>query len=450
LPEVEVERGGSSPEPAAAAAAAAAAAEKRRTVSNLLAKTISLPLEKGCRLALMVLAVRLLGAAGFGRFQFALTATTVLALGTDLGLGIWTTRALARSRARAAAVVGTTLGLRSLGAVAYVLATAAAAWAVGPGETRGALLLLGVAALASAYADHFAAVLRGYEQLDDEAWLNVGRAALGAGGGLVGFAAGRSLLALAAGVAAGTVAGCAYGAWMLRHRYRLLPAPFDRALARQAAREALPLGIASLLSLLYFKGDVLLLWLLTSDAELGAYGAAYKFFEGSMILPSILLAAAFPPLARAHGDRQRQDRWERAILGPLLGMGTLVGAVLYFARGPLVAVAFGPALGRATASLRVLALGVPLLFVNFGLTHFLIARDLGRRNLLFGLLMLFVNVGLNLIAIPRLAGPGAAWATTLTELFLTICCLGALGWQPLLSIRRRPGPATASRAQTSG
>jgi len=167
------------------------AAERARALANLFAKAVSLPLEKGCRFLLMFLAGRLLGEAGFGRFQFALTVTGFLAFGTDLGLGIWTTRALARSRADGAATVGTTLGLRALASLPYLVVTLAVAYALGPGETRGAFLLLGLAALGSAYADHVAAILRGYERLDDEARLNVARAALAGACGLGAFAAGR-------------------------------------------------------------------------------------------------------------------------------------------------------------------------------------------------------------------------------------------------------------------
>ncbi|MES1209717.1 MAG: polysaccharide biosynthesis C-terminal domain-containing protein [Pseudomonadota bacterium] len=40
--------------------------------------------------------------------------------------------------------------------------------------------------------------------------------------------------------------------------------------------------------------------------------------------------------------------------------------------------------------------------------------------------MLVVNVTANLLVVPRQGGPGAAWATLLTEVVLTICCLAAL------------------------
>jgi Na+-driven multidrug efflux pump len=86
----------------------------------------------------------------------------------------------------------------------------------------------------------------------------------------------------------------------------------------------------------------------------------------------------------------------------------------------------------------VLALAVPILFVNYGLTHFLIARDLERRNVAFAGLMLVVNVGVNLVLIPRRGGPGAAWATLITEVVLTACCL--------LALRRRTAGSPPERA----
>jgi Na+-driven multidrug efflux pump len=57
------------------------------------------------------------------------------------------------------------------------------------------------------------------------------------------------------------------------------------------------------------------------------------------------------------------------------------------------------------------------------LTHFLVARDLGRVTLWFALMMLALNVALDLALIPRASGPGAAWATVLSEVALTVACV---------------------------
>ena len=303
-----------------------------------------------------------------------------------------------------------------------------AALLAGPGDTRRALALLGLAALVNAFVDYLLAIFRGFERLVDEARLNVVRAVLISAGGLAALAVRRSVASLSAGLLVGMVASGLYGLRLLRRGYGLdaRAGKFDRDLWRAAAGEALPLWLATLFSLLYFKGDVVILKAFSSNAEVGAYSAAYKIFEGLMIVPAVVLAATFPPLARAKGNPERQRRWEAALVMLLLALGAAVAVAVYFGSGPIVALVYGAGFARAVPSLRVLAAALPILFLNYGLTHFLIARDLERRNLQFAALMLLINVSANLLVVPRLGGPGAAWATLVTEVALTICCVIAL------------------------
>jgi O-antigen/teichoic acid export membrane protein len=199
-------------------------------------------------------------------------------------------------------------------------------------------------------------------------------------------------------------------------------------LATVALRESLPIWSAGLLSLLYFKVDTLFLRPMAGDAELGAYGAAYKLFEGSMMAPSVLLAVTFPQLARAHENLPVRWRLERRVTW-ILALSGLLAAGVCLAGGPwLVKVIYGVGFGRSVASLRILALGIPLVFLNYGLTHFLVARDLGRMTTWLALMMLFLNVALDLTLIPTGKGPGAAWATVLSEIALTAGCVAVLNW----------------------
>jgi O-antigen/teichoic acid export membrane protein len=433
-------------------------ANSRTALGNMAAKAFSVPFEKIFRFAMLAVAARALKEEAFGRFQFADTVAALLVLGTDLGLGIWTTRALARGEpGRAPAIVGTGLWVRGLAAVPYFALVGGVALAVGAGDTRGALLFLGVSALGGALVEYCGSVFRGYERLRDEARLNVVRAVLVALGGLSALAWRRSVGALAAGVMVGSVAAAGTGITMLRRRYRL-PTPlggaaFDARLARAAIREALPLWLATLMSLVYFKGDAVLLRLFAGDAAVGSYSAAYKIFEATMILPSIVLAASFPTLVRAHDQDSSQRRRSEVGLGTaLLGLGTLVGGVVFLASGLAIRLAFGPAFANAVPALRVLAFAVPLVFLNYGLTHFLIARRLERYNLAFTIVMVVLNLTANLMLIPRFAGLGAAWTTVGTEVALTACCLATLGWAPrALGCPSRPpaGRSATSKVRTS-
>jgi O-antigen/teichoic acid export membrane protein len=427
--------------------------ELRRAVSNLSLKALSLGLERGCRLLVTVAAAPVLGQAAFGRFAFAWTVTALLALGTDLGLGLWTTRALARDRRDGERIVRVGLALRLLATLPYGLAVTAAAMLSADHELRVAISLLGVAALLNALADHVGAILRGYERFADEARLNGARAVATTAAGLGALDISRSLTGLCAGLAAAASATCVYGLVLtLRlHPLRGIAASLtlDRKLARSALEQSAPIWIAGLLSLLYFKMDTLLVRAFAGDAELGAYAAAYKFFEGAHLLPAAIMAVTFPTLARAHADPAGRRRLERRLGSGLLALGVGVGGVCFVGGPSLVEWVFGPGFQRATASLRVLALGVPLLYLNSGLTHFLVARNQERKNTWLALMMLAITLVLDLALIPRSAGPGAAVATVLAEVVLTAACLAVLGTGEA-SARARPSargsPRTDHRA----
>ncbi len=426
--------------------------ELRDAIANLSLKTLSLGLERVCRLVVVLASAPVLGQAAFGRFVFASALTSLLALGTDIGLGVWTTRALARDRGDGDAIVLLGASVRALAAIPYAVVVGGIAILAVKGETRAAVALLGVAALANAFVDHVSAILRGYERFAEEAALNGCRALATAMAGLVALVAGRSLVSLCAALVAASLAGCLYGlATLLRfHPLSGLVKRTTRARARELAGVALsqswPIWIAGLLSLLYFKVDTFFLRFLAGDAELGAYGAAFKLFEGCMILPSIVLSIAFPKLARAHTDARAQRRLERLLAVSLIGLGVAVGAVGFLGARPLVSLLFGAGFGRAVASMRILALGLPLLYLNFGLTHFLLARDLGRATTWLAAMMLAANVALDAALIPRGSGPGAAWATVLSEVALTAASLAVLRMVGPVGRRRRSARGAARTA----
>jgi len=422
------------------------AGEVRTTLSNVVWKAFSMPLEKLCRFLLIWACAPALGTGSFGRFKFAATVGVMLALELDLGLGVWTVRELARGRERAATVARTVLRVRALLMVPYLASLAVSASLAGPGEIRTALLLLGLAGLVSAFIDHAAAVFRGTDRFADDTRVNAARSLLVLGAGLVAIWWRPSVAGLTAGVLAGTIASGAYCLWLVRHRSAERGA-YDPALARKAVRNGLPICLAGLVSMLYFKGDVVILKAISGDAVLGVYSAAYQFFEGAQLVPAIVLAATFPSLARAHLDRERQRRWERLVSAVLLVLGLLIGGICYGARAPIIGLVFRAGFADAAPVLGILSLGIPLMYLNYGLTHFLIARDLGHRNMIFSTMMLVLNVALNLVAIPRLGGAGAAWATVLTEAALTVCCLVALAPRERYSAAREPLAVSPSVSQ---
>jgi len=376
-----------------------------------------------------VIAGRTLGSEVFGRFAFASSLAVVLAFATDLGLTTWTTRALARNPETSGPVLGTGLRLRLGASLPVMLAFGGVALAVDNRALAVAVLALGVAALARGLCDHARAVFRAHERLGDEGKLNAAIALLGMGGGIAGLLAGAGgMAALVLGILAGTLAGAVYGFLLLGRNYGPWAGPADWTLARRMLREAAPFYLAGACTMIYARADVLLLRPLSSDAEVGAYRAAGQIVEVVRQLPVLLMTATFPQLARAFTTDSKAGlvRVERTLAGLLLAGGLLAAAALAGAADPVVSLLFGPDFARAVPALRMLALALPLQFLNCGVLHFFVARDRGGLNLAFAAAMVVLNAAANLALDRRLGAVGAATATVVTEAALLACCLYAL------------------------
>jgi O-antigen/teichoic acid export membrane protein len=377
-------------------------------------------------LLIVVVAAPVFGAAVFGEYQFATTVAALVTTSTELGLGTWTTRALARDGGHTGSIVAAGMRLRLLTVVPCAVVLGIVALLQTPGEARRAVALLGVAALAGSFVDYFGAILRGLEDFRREAATNIARAVLTTAGALGGLLVARSLTGLATGLLGGALASFAFGWRILGGRSHDARPESSRRSPHIPVRALLPLWLAGLLSTLYFRCDIVLLRLFVSDAEIGNYGAAYRIFEALMLAPSTIMAVAFPRLARTGAAPHGWTRLEVQLLGLLAGLGGVVAAGLYTFSDPLVHVVFGADFARAAMLLRVLAFSAPPLFLNFALTFFLFARGRERDYLVIVAIMVVLNVALNLIAIPHLGSLGAAWATLATETALATASVIAL------------------------
>jgi len=186
-------------------------------------------------------------------------------------------------------------------------------------------------------------------------------------------------------------------------------------------REVAPIGLGILLSALYFRLDVFLLQHWSGAAAVGVYNAMFRLVEALRLFPAAVLAVALPTLVRA------DDR------GPLIAFATpmtlaAVGAsALGWIAAPwLVPALYGASFVDGVPALRVLLLSLPLMALNYALTHQLIGWHGHRAYAATCATALAMNLLLNWLWIPMLGMRGAAWSTLWTEVVLTLGCLAAL------------------------
>ena len=202
--------------------------------------------------------------------------------------------------------------------------------------------------------------------------------------------------------------------------------PQQDGLAWSIWKRAAPLGMGLLLSQLAFRVDVPLLQQFRTQNEVGLYSAAYRLFEPTLVLPASILAGWFPYLVKVSGLPVKFRQATRNLLLVLLLLSLGVAGSIAVLAGWVIGWLYGPDYSGSAILLAALASAIPFLFLNYGLTHLLIASGRERANTLFFGVALLVNVSANLVLIPLWGGLGAAFTTTLTELVLCGLCLSVL------------------------
>jgi O-antigen/teichoic acid export membrane protein len=185
--------------------------------------------------------------------------------------------------------------------------------------------------------------------------------------------------------------------------------------------QSLPFAATFAITTIYFKIDVPILSILRGHTETGYYVAAYKPFEALLFIPVSMLNVVFPVLAVYHRGSEGRLVWAvNRFYKALLALGAPIAVGTFMLAEPFQFIYSYP---QSEVALRILALGIVLMFVSNAFIGALNAID---RQLTFtwaALVSMFVNVGLNLAIIPLFGYRGASWATVLTEV-----ALFAMGW----------------------
>ncbi len=385
---------------------------------------------RGLQFVLIYATQRVLGPAMYGHYTVATSAGLVLVPLVDFGGQLTIARRLASGEAAdPARLVGGALLERSLATLALALPLVGLA-ATRPTGLAGATFGLALAVLVGTFVELFGSVFRGLQRTEFDAALLIAARGLTTSLGLGALAYGGGLPLLAAAHLTAAVASALMG-------YRLLCGRFFRPAwrvglveIRGLLRDGAPLGAALLLSMAYTRTAVFFLDAFEGPLAVGAYGVAQKLTEPLAILPAALLAPLYPAFAEAVASRSGSGAasLRRLALGWLLGCGAAV-AVAGVVVGPwIVGWLYGAPYAAAARPLQVLAVATIPMFLNYALTHFLIAAGGERRFLAFTATLFIVNAMLCVAWIPRWGPTGAAWAALAAECTLLVLC--ALAGRP--------------------
>jgi O-antigen/teichoic acid export membrane protein len=423
----------------------------RRVAKNSLAPIVLNLFNRAIDLAFAALMARVLGPEGSGRYDTATYIYLWFDTVANFGLDMYLMREVARDRAGARRILFNTTVLRVLLFVAVAPTLGgflAGRQALGDPlavETVAAIALLYLGLLPGSVANGLAALFRGCEKHEYPAAIQTVTTILKVTLGVLVLAGGMGIAGLAGASIVTNLATLVILAILAR---RLIWAGLPRArirvawpLQRSMLVESWPLMASLLLQTLFPTVNGVLLQHLQGDVVVGWYGAARKWVDALVIVPSFFTFAVFPVMSRlAAQDRSGLQRSYRLSV-KLLTLVALPAAVLVTL---LATVLVGLLGGRAflphgAVILRLLIWSIVFGWINSLTNYLLIALNRQRYVLLASGARVVFTVVANLLFVRAFSYVASAWIMIGGELLLAVLFyvdlrrhLGAVSWVRVL------------------
>jgi O-antigen/teichoic acid export membrane protein len=189
----------------------------------------------------------------------------------------------------------------------------------------------------------------------------------------------------------------------------------DFGLWKYLFKEAWPIALASVIGVLYYHIDVVMLSIMMGDAEVGLYSAAHKLCDALIVIPNALMISLFPVMSALFKNSKEKlvKSYELAVkylliitLPIAVGTTILADKIIF----SLYGVEFS---GSATA-LQILIWGIVVYSSSLVFMNLLTSIGKQKLNTITISIYAFGNVGLNFILIPILSYNGASIASVTT------------------------------------
>jgi O-antigen/teichoic acid export membrane protein len=204
----------------------------------------------------------------------------------------------------------------------------------------------------------------------------------------------------------------------------------------KSLKQALPLAIVALISMIYYHTDIVMLGKIKGEEVAGWYGVSYHLFFALATIPGAFLSAIFPVLSRLF--KESGELLKKAFhksFKVLVGAGIPASVGTFLLAEKIILFLFGPQYKHSIAALKILSFLIVFSYLNSLACYFL--TSINRQALTAKIIAATtgINVFLNFILIPRYSYRGAAYATVVSEiLFLALIFLFARREIPSISL----------------
>ncbi|HYX68630.1 MAG TPA: polysaccharide biosynthesis C-terminal domain-containing protein [Terriglobales bacterium] len=368
------------------------------------------------RVAILLVAARLLGVTGFGVYALLLTLVEMVAVVSGFGYADYLTREVAKRPGAAWPLFTRVTQVRLLYIVPSVLAALLVLKVLGFSPAMGrSLTLFSLTLLPRAFNESAQGVLKGLRRFGLLPWIEFVQGATGLVGAPLLLMRGLGLNGMLAAEVAAAGAGCVVavaGAARVVDFHRTEDLPLTAVL-----RATFAFNVYPVLANVYDRVDVVLLAKLAGSIATGIYSLPYRAYATLSILPSGVMGSLLPVFSASRADQEARQKCAQAMKFLYATALLAVLGTWAFAR-PAILLVLGESYLASATVLRILVWASIPMFLNGALNTLLLAAHKEKVFLGTASACLVFNVAANLIVIPRFSYHGAAGVTVATEVLL--------------------------------
>lgn len=366
------------------------------------------------RAAIIIYAARVLGAAGYGVFSYALGLAGFFTVFADIGLSQILTREAAQKPEEKSHYFATSMVLKMfllLGTVLLIIFIAPYFSKI-PGAKQ-LIPLIAFITIFDGIRDLSIAFLRALEKMELEAFIIIFMNIMIAVSGFAILSYAITAKALTFSYVASTGFGALAAVIVLRKEFLGIFRNFRKKLIRPIVNAALPIAFISLLGAFMLNTDLIMLGWWKGPKEIGFYSAAQKIIQVLYTLPTILASSIFPTISRFVGQKKGLEAtslMERSITTMLFIAVPLTLGGLILAK-PIINLLYGHEYMPAVPALQILITTLLIFFPSVIISNMVLAYDKQKKVVPFIALGSLINISLNVLLIPVWGIAGSSIAT---------------------------------------
>lgn len=385
------------------------------------------------RAAIVIYAARVLGAASWGAFSYALGVAAFLTIFSDIGINALITKEASRNPELKDKYIATAFWTKLVLLIILIAGVVVAfPYLTNIPEAAAIMPILIFVFAFDTLRDLGSAISRSMEKMEIESLIGIFTNLAIVVLGIAFLTLEPNSRSLSYAYAIGSGLGLLAIWFVLRNHIGNFFTNFDRKLIKDIFATAWPFGLMGLMGAVNLNTDIIMIGWMRSAAEVGYYSAAQKPVLLLYIIPTLLASSIFPIMARMAKIAPAivVGILEKAIAGVILFAIPVAIFCLLLAH-PIINILFGPEYLPAVNTFRILIFTVLIVYPSTLLGNAIFAFDAQKSFIWFVAASAVGNVAFNFLLIPIWGIAGAAAATLITQLITNF-----LIWRKMNSIHK--------------